>query len=97
MWVSNLFLSLRLPQTCPRFYKCNCYSYWIWSSKEIDVFSAERHNNVVSFELRDDTCAIFHLSVLIQFPNTLKNIFIDLGSFTACHWPHIKEHKCCIM
>ena len=106
MWVSNLFLILRLLQypKCPKldhmFYKCNSE----YDLQKKLMFPTKTHNNVVSFESWDNTYVIFYISVSIQFPNALKNKFIDLKnkfidltSFTVCHWPRIKEHKCCTM
>jgi len=57
----------------------------------------ELHNNVVYFELRNDTCVLFPVSVLIRFPNALNNRFIDLAYFNVCPWPPIKQHRYCTM
>jgi len=48
-------------------------------------FPNESHNNVVSFESRNGTCALFPISMLIQFPNALNDRFIDLVYFNVCH------------
>ena len=51
----------------------------------------ESHNNLVRFDPRNDTCALFLASALIHFPNSLKDKLIDLVSFNVCPSPPIKS------
>jgi len=53
----------------------------------------ESRNNLVSFESRNGTCALFSASALIHFPNALKDRLIDLASSNVCPSLPIKSTK----
>lgn len=44
----------------------------------------ESRSNLVSFESRNGTCALFSASALIHLPNALKDRLIDLASSSVC-------------
>lgn len=44
----------------------------------------ESLSNLVSFESRTGTCALFSANALMHFPNALKERLIDLASSSVC-------------
>lgn len=53
----------------------------------------ESRSNLVSFESRNGTCALFSASALIHLPNALKDKLIDLASSSVCPSLPAKKQK----
>lgn len=100
--ISNNFHSAKLDDTeAVQFYTVRKLSSkqhrreekWFYHCIETLLPPNESRSNLVSFESRNGTCALFSARAFIHLPNALKDKLIDLASSSVCPSLPIKKNE----